>query len=254
MVNEKDLVFVTNSLNTKWIKYQSEIVNNLFPDSKHIIIEGFTNDFRTNWPSSWFYWIEYLKNRDEKYYIHVDEDFFITNKEEVLNCVIYMEENNVDIMGCSDGYHHFRQNNPVAINPFFMIGKIEHLKDLDFTKIKFQYDGQGWINNYGIQFKTEFGEELDYKHEKLSDAKFNNFEPFYAFMWKMKEKGLKFDYLYPHFDERFKSTNPRLDKNSKDIGIHMWYTRQWNSNMDVFGEPNIERYNKLEKNILNNNE
>jgi hypothetical protein len=252
MVNEKDIVFLTNSLNTKWIKYQSDIVKDLFPLSDHVIINGHSNEFRINWPSSWFYWIEHLKNRNEKYYIHVDEDFFITNKEELLKCIEKMEVDNIDMMGCSDGYHHFRQNNPVAINPFFMIGKIEHLKDLDFKNIKFHYDGKDWINNHGILFKEEFSNDLDYKHEKFADAKFNNFEPFYAFLWKLKEMGLKFDYLYPHFDDELKSTNPRLNKESNDIGIHMWYTRQWSSEMDVFGVKNIDRYNKLEKKILNN--
>jgi hypothetical protein len=63
----------------------------------------------------------------------------------------------------------------------------------------------------------------------------------------MKELNLKFDYLYPHFDKTLKSTNPRINETSPDIGIHMWYTRQWNSDMDVHGLPNIERYNKVEE-------
>lgn len=67
----------------------------------------------------------------------------------------------------------------------------------------------------------------------------------------MKELGCKFDYLYPYFDDRFKSTNPRLTKNSEDIGIHIWYTRCWNSTMDVFGMPNNLRYDEIEK-FLNN--
>lgn len=62
----------------------------------------------------------------------------------------------------------------------------------------------------------------------------------------MKELGYKFDYIYPYFDDRFKSTNPRLEKDSDDIGIHMWYTRNWNSQMDVWGLPNNEKYNKVE--------
>ena len=44
-----------------------------------------------------------------------------------------MESESIDLMGCSDGYHHFRQNNPVAINTFFMIGKVEHLEKIDFA-------------------------------------------------------------------------------------------------------------------------
>ncbi len=34
-------------------------------------------------------------------------------------------------------------------------------------------------------------------------------------------------------------------EDSGDIGIHMWYTRQWNSEMDVWGMKNIDRYNKI---------
>jgi hypothetical protein len=71
-------------------------------------------------------------------------------------------------------------------------------------------------------------------------------------LWMLKEAGRKFYYLYPHFDDRFKSTNPRIEKDSKDIAIHMWYTRQWNSDMDVWGLPNIERYNRIEKYINEN--
>jgi hypothetical protein len=158
-----------------------------------------------------------------------------------------MESEGIDLLGCSDGYHHFRQNNPVAINTFFMIGKIEHLRELDFSDIRIGWNGGSYINSYGLHFKEEYLKDFQYNHKKMADCKYNDFEPYYAFQWKMKEMGLKFDYLYPHFDERFKSTNPRLNEDSGDIGIHMWYTRQWNFEMDVFGMKNIDRYNKIEK-------
>ena len=72
-------------------------------------------------------------------------------------------------------------------------------------------------------------------------------EPYYALLWKLKEGGKKFYYLYPHFDEGFKSTNPRIDSDSPDIAIHMWYTRTWDSPMDVHGVPNGERYRMVEE-------
>jgi hypothetical protein len=78
-------------------------------------------------------------------------------------------------------------------------------------------------------------------------------EPYYALLWKLKEAGKKFYYLYPHFDERFKSTNPRIDSGSKDIAIHMWYTRFWESPMDVHGMPNHERYRKVEQYLNSKN-
>lgn len=248
MIDEKDIVFITTSLYTKWLEYQKEIILKLFPNSKHIIVDG-----RKNWPNSWFYWIDEVKISNAKYYIHIDEDFFITNKEELLKCIEKMENDNIDLFGCSDGYHHFRQHNPIAINTFLMFGKVEHLKDLNFSDIKFQWIGDSYINSYNLHYKEIWGENFDYKHKKLSHCKFDNFEPYYAFLWKMKENGLNFDYLYPHFDDRFKSTNPRLNEESKDIGIHMWYTREWNSSMDVFGVKNIDRYNNLEIFLKNNN-
>jgi hypothetical protein len=244
---EDKIVFVTTTLYTKWLHYQKKIISDLFPKSQHIIVDG-----RNNWPNSWFNWIEQVKKSNAKYYIHIDEDFFITNKEEFLKCLEKMESENIDLLGCSDGYHHFRQHNPVAINTFLMFGKVEHLIDLNFDNIRFLFVGDSYINSYNLYYKEIYKKDFDYKHEKLSDCKFDNFEPYYAFLWKMKEMNLKFDYLYPHFDDRFKSTNPRLDKSSNDIGIHMWYTRDWNTNMDVLGLSNIDRYTKLEKEILNN--
>jgi hypothetical protein len=239
---EDNILFVTTTLYTKWLEYQKKIISEFFPNSEHLIIDG-----SKNWPNSWFYWIDKAKLSNKKYYIHIDEDFFITSKEEVLRCIEKMELEGIDLLGCSDGYHHFRQNNPVAINTFFMIGKIEHLRELDFSDIVIGWNAGSYINTYELHFKEEYLKDFQYNHTKMADCKYNDFEPYYAFQWKMKEMGLKFDYLYPHFDERFKSTNPRLDESSDDIGIHMWYTRQWNSHMDVWGMSNIDRYNKIEK-------
>ena len=56
MVNDKDIVFVTTTLNTKWLNYQKRLIKNMFPDSKHIIVDG-----GKNWPNSWFYWIDEVK-------------------------------------------------------------------------------------------------------------------------------------------------------------------------------------------------
>ena len=261
MIDEKEIVFVTNSLYTKWMVYQSDIIKKLFPDSDHIVINGSTVEFKSNWPNSWFYWIDEVKKSDKKYYIHIDEDFFITSKDELLKAVNKFEDNSIDLMGCPDGYQHFRGANPVAINTFFMIGRISDIKRLDNDRLRnakyslVSYDGSSysWVNSLGIKFKEEYKSDFNYPFDNQGGSNFiNDHEPYYAFLWTMKDLGCKFDYLYPHFDERFKSTNPRLTEDSEDIGIHMWYTRQWNSNMDVWGLPNIERYNRVEKYITEN--
>ncbi len=252
MINECDIVFVTTTLHTKWLDYQQKIIKLFFPESEIILIDG-----QSNWPNSWFYWIDEVKKSNRKYYIHIDEDFFITSKEELMSAIQKMESDGIDLFGCSDGYHHFRGANPVALNTFLMIGRVEDIKRLkvDLKSAKYQlgtYDGKSysWFNNLEIKFKEDFKKDFNYRFEDQGGSNFqNDHEPYYSFLWSMKELGCKFDYLYPFFDDRFKSTNPRLEKDSPNIGIHMWYTRQWNSAMDVWGLPNIERYNLVEKHI-----
>lgn len=248
MVKDEDIIFVTTTLKTKWLKYQSDIISNMFPNSKHIIIEG-----SKNWPNSWFYWIKEVSKFDCKYYVHVDEDFFFESKEEFMRCFKKIEDCEIDLLGVSDGYHHYRGANPVAINTFLLIGKIEHLINLDFTNIRFGFGESGWSNNLGLKFDNEYLKDFDYEHKKQGASNFEfEQEPYYAFLWELKKLGCKFGYLFPYFDERFKSTNPRINEDSKDIGIHMWYTREWNSNNDVWGLPNIVRYNSIEKHLKTN--
>ena len=104
-VQEKDIVFVTTSLFTKWLEYQQKILKTLFPNSQIIVTDG-----RKNWPVSWFYWIDKVKKTKKKYYIHIDEDCFLTSKTELLKAVEALETRKIDLLGCSDGYHRFRSN------------------------------------------------------------------------------------------------------------------------------------------------
>lgn len=256
MIKEEDIVFVTTSLYTKWLDYQSKIIKKLFPNSQHIIVDGRPSPSNI-WPNSWFYWIDEVKKSDKKYYIHLDEDFFITSKIELLKVIEKMESDNIDIIGCPDGYQHFRGANPIAFNSFFMIGRVSDIKkiEIDFQKIDFKIitpNGidYSWQNNYGLSFIEEYRIGFNYQFKIQGGSNFIvNQEPYYAFMWNMKDQGCKFEYLFPFFDDRFKSTNPRIDESSEDIGIHMWYCREYNSNTIIHGVSNVERYNRVEKYI-----
>jgi hypothetical protein len=245
MINESDIVFVTTSMSTKWIGYQQKILKDNFPESTFVVVNGVGN-----WPKSWFYWIDQVKSLDKEWYIHIDEDCFLENKEEVFRLLEKMKTEDIGISAISEAYCHFRGNNPVAFNSFFLAGRIRDLKDLDldFRQVSFTYTGSKWTNSLGIHFKEEYKEGFEYPHDKAWP--YENYEseaePYYLFCWLMKEKKIKFYYLYPHFDQRFKSTNPRIEKNSPDIAVHMWYTRMWDSPMDVHGLPNSERYSRLE--------
>lgn len=252
MIEEKDILFVTTTLYTKWLNKQQSLINKYFPGSTSIVIPG-----TSNWPRVWFDWIKELKNHtDKKYAIHIDEDCFIQNREEILKLIQNMEESNIDICGVPDGYHHYRGANSMAINTFFMVVSISKVLEveplLNLDQLQFVYDhNNGWMNNFGVIFDKSHLDGYHYKfptQENGSNYYFEQ-EPYYYFLWMMMNNGAKFDYLYPHFDDTYKSTNPRIDENSPDIAIHLWYTRQWNTTMDVWGLPNIERYNRLETNL-----
>ena len=246
MIKESDVLFVTTSMSTKWIDYQQKILKDNFPESSFLVVSG-----RDRWPNAWFYWIEEVKNSSAKWYIHIDEDCFLENKGEVLRLLEKMENENIGISAISEAYCHFRGNNPVAFNSFFLVGRVEDLKDLNinFRSVSFFPEGNNWRNSLGIKFKEEYLQDFEYPHEKAwpYDNLQSEAEPYYLFCWLMKEKKIKFYYLYPYFDDRFKSTNPRIEKDSPDIAIHMWYTRLWGSPMDVHGLPNHERYERVER-------
>jgi hypothetical protein len=190
MIKESDIIFVTTSISTKWIEYQQKILRNNFPESKFIIINGINN-----WPKSWFYWIDRIKNLDQKWYIHIDEDCFLENKGEVIRLLEKMDEENIGISAISDAYCHFRGNNPIAFNSFFLVGRVRDLKDinLDLTQIKFSYSDDSWTNSLGLHFKEEYKEGFEYVHEKVWP--YENYdreaEPYYLFCWLMKEKKIK---------------------------------------------------------------
>ena len=245
MIKESDIIFVTTSLSTKWIHHQQKILKDNFPESSFIVISG-----TDKWPNSWFYWVDEIKKSSAKWYIHLDEDCFIENKDEVIRLLQKMEDENIGISAISEAYCHFRGNNPVAFNSFFLAGRVKDLQgiNIDFRSVSFSHDGNNWSNSMGIKFKEEYLEDFEYVHEKAwpYDNIKSEAEPYYLFCWLMKEKKIKFYYLYPYFDDRFKSTNPRIEKDSPDIAIHMWYTRMWGSPMDVHALPNHERYERLE--------
>lgn len=253
MIKDRDIVFVTTTIYTKWLKKQQALLTKFFPDSEKVLIDG-----RSGWPNSWFFWVEKIKNREETWYIHVDEDFFLQSREEVIFLIEKMEREDFHISAISDGYCHFRGNNPIAMNSFFMVGRVSDLKffDIDPNQIKFQYSDIGWINNMGIHYEDDFSKDFEYPHNKACDQSWGQIEgePYYVFLWLMKRNGRRFYYLYPRFDDRFKSTNPRVEEGRDDIGIHMWYTRNWNSQMDVHGLPNIERYLLVENYLENQNQ
>ena len=236
MIKDEDITFITTSIYTKWLEHSQKCISKYFPNSKKIIING-----SSRWPMVWFDWIKELPSIASKWVIHIDEDCFISSRTEIERLVEIMEKGNYSVSGVSDGFHQYRNGNPVALNSFFMVCKKDDV-------IKAFENGR--VENY----KEKFGEGFIYPHEIMGgerDRKIN-WEPYYPFFFSLLDNGFKIHYLYPHFDQELKATVPRIDKDSGDLCTHMWYARSYNNNEMVYGVTNKERYLKLEEKLNKN--
>ena len=245
-----NITFFTTSTFSDIQETQSKCVGKYFPDSEHVLIDG-----RKGWFDIWYKWLELAKGKDSEWFIHLDEDCFITSNVEILNIIKFMEENGYDIAGCPDGHHEYRSGNHMAINSFFMI--------VNKTCV------DKWVNRSSVpQFKKEWIEEYPFTKSNSTHYEYNmefgssgkplgviwkpGTEPYYDFMWVLKDNGLKFKYLEPIFDKEFQTTN--LLNNTV---IHMWHQRErWSKNIvsSAHTMPNKLRYDGVIKKIKTINE
>ena len=253
MIKDQDIIFVTTTLYTECLDLQQTIIKRLFPGSECVVIDG--SDLK-NWPNSFYYWMENVKKSNAKYFIHIDEDCFIIDKAEILRTLTLLEER-YDIIGCPDGYHPPRSFNPIVINPFLMFGKTSIIKDMDIDMINLSYKlninniyKYIWSNSVDLKFKHSYKDTFFYPHPIIGGFTFEDGkEPYYGFFWYLKDKYYRFGYLYPHFDKTLKSTNPMIDHNSKEMAIHMWESRNMNSDKEFYGLTAKQRFDNI-KNFL----
>jgi hypothetical protein len=213
------IVFLTTSTFSDIQEIQSKCIKRFFPNSDHILIDG-----RGGWFSIWYKWLDISKNYEADWYIHLDEDCFVTSDSGILEHIQFMIENGIDISGCPDGHFEYRSGNHMALNSFFMI---MNRKCID-----------SWFDRKEVpQFRKEWIEEYPYKKTNVSHYEWNmefgtsgkplhliwkpDTEPYYDFMWVLKDAGCKFFYIEPVFGEEFQTTNLL-----NGTIIHMWHQRE----------------------------
>ena len=252
MIEDKDIIFVTTTLYTDCLEIQQKLIEKHFPGSERKLRDGRE---LTKWPNSFYYWMEDVRNSSAKYFIHIDEDCFIIDREEIMKTLALLEQR-YDIIGCPDGYHPPRPVNPIVINPFLMFGRTSIIKDMDIDMINLKYKLEFnkykyiWTNSADLKFKHSYKDTFFYPHPIIGDFTFQDGrEPYYGFFWYLKDKYYRFGYLYPHFDVNLKSTNPKIDHNSKEMAIHMWESRNMDSDKEFYGLTAKQRFEKI-KNLL----
>jgi hypothetical protein len=219
----------------------------MFPESEHILIDG--RDIQ-KWPNSMFYWINEIKDRNEKYFILLDEDCFLTNKEEIIKTLSLLD--NYDYIGCPDGYHPLRNTNPIIINPFLLFGKVDNLNKIKYNmsnlryKLKLKQGLIGWNVTADIKCKKEYKDNFKYPHKIIGPYSFiEDKEPYYFLFWHLLDIGMKFGYLYPYYDSDNISTNPKIDENSPEMAVHIWESRNMKSDNKLIGLTAKERFNRF---------
>ena len=218
------ILFYTTSTFTDIQDMSSKLIKNFFPDSEHVIIDG-----RQGWYSVWYKWLEDSKKREYDWIIHIDEDCFLTDNKEILETISYMDKNDIDISGCADGYHEYRGANHVALNSFFMILN-KKCVDTWFNRKELVQFKDEWIEEYPFtkNGNTQYIKDIPMDSNKRNFLYKGASEPYYDFMWTLKDNGIVFNYLEPFLDTRFYSTNLL-----NSTIIHMWYQRNRNTNMVV---------------------
>lgn len=244
------MIFFTTSTLSDVQETQSKCINKLFPDCEYIVIDG-----RTGWFSVWYEWLNIAKTKSADWYIHVDEDCFITSRKEIELLISEMLEKGYDISGCADGQHTYRGANHAALNSFFMIMNRKCIDSwhnrTHVPQFKEEYAidyPYSLIHPPRYEFNMEFGSSGKPFHEIYIDGT----EPYYDFMWVLKEANMKFNYLKPNFGEDFQTTNLL-----NDTIFHMWHQRERFVNAivsTVHKYPNVMRFNLmleyLQKTIL----
>lgn len=233
-MNDNEILFITTTRYTPWLKWCKKSVKQFFPNSNHLIIDG-----RQNWPNVWFEWINHLKNYNEQIFITIDEDCFVINRKAVEEAILKLRNNNATLAGVHDAYFTWRGFNEVALNPFFMIGDRSKLIDV-VTRIPYYRN---------LIFNPKYFETAKYEWEIQNRQMIgHNYEPFYCLFWAVIEANQKLLYLYPHDKMEFvnqynklPATSVRVSPESDDMALHMWYSREWNNDI------NLQRYQKLEK-------
>lgn len=236
------ITFFTTSTFSDIQEYQTACIRKFFPDSQHIKFDG-----RSGWFAVWYSWLEYARTVDSDWYVHIDEDCFITSAEQINSLIADMEASGADIAGPPDGHFEYRSGNHMAFNAFFMIMNRKCVDAWASRPAVIPQFREEWIEEY--PFEKRNGSRYEYDMEFGSSGKPLGMiwkpetEPYYDFFWVLKAAGIKFEYLEPAFGEDLQTTD-LLGGTVR----HLWHQRERFANHVVsplHKMPNRMRYDMM---------
>lgn len=185
--------------------------------------------------SKYLYKIVALQQYD--WVINIDEDFFTYDFDKIISLLEHMIDNNYHSCGMPDGgvcKHRF--HSPIVTNPFFNIFNTKEIRkaldSIEYVESTFKYsdDMYKFMPN---NIKKDYIWNND------------NYEPYYPFFYWLPSRGFNVLYLdsYEHIDDISTILKNHV---GDEIGIHTWYTREYNK--DNFHTNRINSAYNLSKN------
>lgn len=231
------VLVVTTSMGTKWESYSQILIKEKVPEWDRIIVDG-----RKNWTPTGF--ISNIINQDVDYIFHIDEDCFVGSRDQLLELInIFENDHKLVAAGVPDGGHYYRDHNPAALNLFFVLFRMDALKEAWSKK------------NYWTQlkFQEKYSENVKRQRTNLDASRINwdEGEPYYPLFWSLLEAGGNFLYLGDELHRSRWSTRV-LSPSGEPIAEHLWYLRQWFSHAVMPGHDcsNVSRYKSFEHDLL----
>ena len=220
-LRDEEIVFVTTTRYTPWLAESQAAIAAELPSSRRIVVDG-----RSGWPDVWFRWLRRVRRARERWVCLVDEDCFLCDRAALAAIVARMDETGAAVAGVPDHFYVPRSFNELAMNPFFLVVDRPAMREAtkrvrDWRELRVREE---WFDRARYPWSPEIRREAV------------EYEPFYPFFWLFYEAGMELLYLYPHEDHRFANerglfpaTAVRLEPGAPDACVHLWYSREWDT-------------------------
>ena len=243
------IIFYTTSTLSDVQEVNSMCISHYFNEYKHTVIDG-----RYGWFTIWYKWLDMAYDDMAEWYIYVDEDCFILDRQPILDTIDYMEKNGYDIAGSPDGCCEYRSCNYMALNSYFMIVNrrcVEAWHNRPSTIPQFKKE---WIRPYPFEKRNDYtfiyDMEFGTSGKPLGQIWRAGSEPYYDFFWVLMDKGMRFLYIEPLYGEKYQ-TSDLLDHTI----MHLWHQREryadYNVSPTMHKGSNKDRYDNALRYVKN---
>lgn len=206
------VLLVTTSMGTRWEAYSQTLLKLYVPEWQRVVVDG-----RKNWSPTGF--IEHVLGYDVDYIIHVDEDCFVESRRALLKLIqTFDADSSLVAAGIPDGGIYYRENNPAALNLFFVVFRASAL--CAAWKKREEWPTLVFCEEYAASVR----EQCPYLDERRID--WNEGEPYYPLFWSLMKQGGGFLYLREKLNGQRWSSLVCLPSGEL-VAEHLWYLRQW---------------------------